>query len=60
MFYFYEVHFLSVGLFDWGYTRTQFLVSQNWGGLALAGYQIELPILPYFYFINNNFNYTGF
>ena len=43
MFSFRESYFRLVGLFDWGYTRTQFLllVSQNQYGFTLAGYQNE-------------------
>ena len=43
MFYFRESYFRLVGLFDWGYTRTQFLlsVSRNRYGFTLAGYQNE-------------------
>ena len=39
MFCFQKFYFLSVGLFDWGCTRTKyFLVSQNWYGFTLAGH----------------------
>ena len=38
-----ESYFRLVGLFDWGYTRTQFLlsVSWNWYSFTLAGCQNE-------------------
>ena len=43
MFSFRETYFRLVGLFDWGYARTQFLlsVSRNRYGFTLAGYQNE-------------------
>ena len=41
MFSFRETYFQLVGLFDWGYARTQFLlsVSRNRYGFTLAGYR---------------------
>ena len=41
MFSFRESYFRLVGLFNWGYTRTQFLlsVSRNRYGFTLAGYR---------------------
>ena len=41
MFSFCESYFRLVGLFDWGYARTQFLlwVSRNRYGFTLAGYR---------------------
>ena len=43
MFSFRETYFQLVGLFDWGYARTQFLlsVSRNRYGFTLAGYRNE-------------------
>ena len=43
MFSFRETYFRLVGLFDWEYARTQFLlsVSRNRYGFTLAGYQNE-------------------
>ena len=43
MFSFRETHFWLVGIFDWEYARTQFLlsVSRNWYGFTLAGYRNE-------------------
>ena len=43
MFSFHETYVRLVGLFDWGYARTQFLlsVSQNRYGFTLAGYRNE-------------------
>ena len=43
MFSFRETYFRLVGLFDWVYARTQFLllVSRNRYGFTLAGYQNE-------------------
>ena len=43
MFSFRESYFRLVGLFDWGYPRTQFLllVSRNRYGFTLAGYRNE-------------------
>ena len=40
MFSFQESYFRLVGLFDWGYARTQFLsLSRNQYGITLAGYR---------------------
>ena len=40
MFCFLPFYFQLVGLFDWGYVRTQFFsVSRNRYGFILAGYQ---------------------
>ena len=43
MFSFCESYFRLVGLFDWGYSTTQFVlsVSWNWYGFTLAGYRNE-------------------
>ena len=43
MFSFRESYFRLVGLFDWGYARTQFVlsVSRNRYGFTLAGYRNE-------------------
>ena len=43
MFSFHESYLRLVGLFDWGYTKTQFLLSvfPNRYGFTLAGYQNE-------------------
>ena len=43
MFSFHESYFRLVGLFDWGYARTQFLlsVSRNRYVFTLAGYRNE-------------------
>ena len=43
MFSFRETYFRWVGLFDWEYARTQFLlsVSRNRYGFTLAGYRNE-------------------
>ena len=43
MFSFRETYFRLVGLFDWGYARTQFLlsVSRNRYGFTLARYRNE-------------------
>ena len=40
MFSFCESYFRLVGLFNWGYTRTQFLLSVSWNrySFTLAGY----------------------
>ena len=36
MFYFHDVQFLLVCLFDWGYTKMHFLESRNLNVFALA------------------------
>ena len=43
MFSFHETYFRWVGLFDWEYARTQFLlsVSRNRYGFTLSGYRNE-------------------
>ena len=43
MFSFRETYFRLVGIFDWEYARTQFLlsVSRNRYGFTLAGYRNE-------------------
>ena len=55
MFSFCKSYFRLVGLFDWGYTRTKFILLVSWNryGFTLAGYQNgksatdpALPVLP--------------
>ena len=60
MFTFRESYFQLVGLFDWVYARTQFLlsVSRNRYGFILAGYRNEKSATDPALLLNNSVNFT--